>query len=116
MYCVLVKTLPYTTVNNHGVSSDTISAALEAGKQFFALPQPAKDAIDIRKSSNFKGYTALLSENSNPENRGDLHEGFDIGWEDASGKSRADDGEMSGENVWPDQTSLPGFREAVLNY
>src|SRR6266567_68679 len=38
--------------------------------------------LDIHKSKNFKGYTALLGENTNPENRGDLHEGFDLGWED----------------------------------
>lgn len=70
--------------------------------------------IDIHKSSNFKGYTALLGENTNPENRGDLHEGFDIGWEERSGASREDDGAMTGENVWP--KDLPGFRESVLDY
>jgi isopenicillin N synthase-like dioxygenase len=103
-------------VSNHGIPQQIVSKALEAGKQFFALPQAAKDAIDISKSPNYKGYTPLLGENSNPENRGDLHEGFDIGWEDASGNSRTDDGAMTGGNVWPDRTSLPGFREAVLDY
>lgn len=63
--------------------------------------------IDIRKSPNFKGYTALLSENADPENRGDLHEGFDMGPE--SDENIA----MSGSNVWPED---PGFREAVLPY
>jgi len=50
---------------------------------------------------------------------GDLHEGFDIGWEpkidsDLSGVSRQDDGAMAGENVWP--KDLPGFKETVLEY
>jgi isopenicillin N synthase-like dioxygenase len=75
--------------------------------------------LDIHKSKNFKGYTALLGENTNPENRGDLHEGFDLGWEDpGSGAVRSleDDGSMAGENVWPDDALLPGFRRAVLEY
>lgn len=73
-------------------------------------------ALDIHKSPNFKGYTALLGENTNPENRGDLHEGFDLGWEEIeTGNSRRrDDGAMTGQNVWPD--GLPGFREACLDY
>ncbi|KAI0793028.1 Clavaminate synthase-like protein [Irpex lacteus] len=103
-------------VKNHGVPPETISKALSAGKSFFGLPQAAKDAIDIHKSENFKGYTALLGENTNPENRGDLHEGFDLGWEELDGSVRDDDGAMTGGNVWPDPTSLPGFREDVLEY
>ena len=70
--------------------------------------------LDIHKSPNFKGYTALLGENTNPENRGDLHEGFDLGWEDPTGASRVYDGAMTGQNVWP--PDMPGFRAAVLEY
>ncbi|EJF60988.1 Clavaminate synthase-like protein [Dichomitus squalens LYAD-421 SS1] len=101
-------------VKNHGIPEDTISKAVDAAKRFFALPQSRKTALDIHKSPNFKGYTALLGENTNPENRGDLHEGFDIGWEELTGTSRTDDGLMTGENVWP--ADMPGFREAALEY
>ena len=111
---ICTPALRHHPVKNHGVPEHIVSAALDAGKRFFALPQPTKDAIDIHKSSNFKGYTALLGENTDPENRGDLHEGFDIGWEDFVGTSREDDGAMTGGNVWPE--GLPGFREAVLEY
>ncbi|KAI0345609.1 2OG-Fe-II oxygenase [Trametopsis cervina] len=103
-------------VRSHGVAEQTISSALSAGKNFFALPQATKQALDIHKSANFKGYTALLGENTNPENRGDLHEGFDIGWEAPNGAARSDDGAMTGDNVWPDADILPGFREDVLQY
>jgi len=75
--------------------------------------------LDIHKSHNFKGYTPLLGENTNPENRGDVHEGFDVGWEDPDSgivRSSEDDGSMAGENVWPDGALLPGFRRAVLEY
>ncbi|THH30575.1 hypothetical protein EUX98_g3617 [Antrodiella citrinella] len=105
-------------VKNHSIAEDTISQATAASKRFFALPQVQKDVLDIHKSSNFKGYTALLGENANPENRGDLHEGFDIGWEarDAGEWTglREGDGAMSGSNVWPE--GLDGFRDTVLEY
>ncbi|EKM49759.1 uncharacterized protein PHACADRAFT_179143 [Phanerochaete carnosa HHB-10118-sp] len=103
-------------IKNHGIPQETISAALEAAKGFFALSQASKETISIDKSTNFKGYTPLLGENSDPENRGDLHEGFDLGWEDPSGNVRADDGPMSGVNLWPDERELPGFKEAVMRY
>lgn len=79
------------------------------------------EKLDIHKSSNFKGYTALLGENTNPENQGDLHEGFDIGWESefpcaSSTADASGDNSMSGKNVWPDASTLPGFRKAVLAY
>ncbi|KAI0754593.1 Clavaminate synthase-like protein [Daedaleopsis nitida] len=101
-------------IMNHGIPKETISTTVDAAKKFFALPLSTKMSMDIHNSANFKGYTALLGENTNPENRGDLHEGFDLGWEDPLGATRANDGAMTGENVWPD--SLPGFREAVLEY
>jgi isopenicillin N synthase-like dioxygenase len=75
--------------------------------------------IDIHKTANFKGYTALLGENTNPENRGDLHEGFDIGWEDPSPSSPNivhSEGAMAGENVWPIASNLPLFKSQVLGY
>lgn len=70
--------------------------------------------LDIHKSSNYKGYTALLGENTNPENRGDLHEGFDIGPESSS--ENATNSSMQGFNVWPESHLIPGFREAVMDY
>ncbi|KAE9396277.1 Clavaminate synthase-like protein [Gymnopus androsaceus JB14] len=101
-------------IMNHGIPEDVITNAVEAGKTFFALPSESKMDLDIHKSKNFKGYTALLGENTDPNGKGDLHEGFDIGYEDPSGSSsERDDGAMSGTNVWPD---LTGFKEPVLSY
>ncbi|KAJ3743855.1 non-hem dioxygenase in morphine synthesis N-terminal-domain-containing protein [Lentinula raphanica] len=98
-------------VTNHGVPEDTITDAVAAGKKFFAQPISSKLHLDIHKAKNFKGYTALLGENTDPTGRGDLHEGFDIGWEEQDSSrnldSARDDSAMSGLNVWPD---LPGFR------
>ncbi|KAI0930777.1 hypothetical protein AcV7_004869 [Taiwanofungus camphoratus] len=102
-------------VKNHTIPQSTITGAVNAAKRFFSLPLPSKMSLDIHNSTNYKGYTPLLGENTNPENRGDLHEGFDLGWEDNEvGVSRSDDGEMTGGNVWPD--GLPDFRRAALEY
>lgn len=79
--------------------------------------------LDIHKSSNFKGYTPLLGESRSAEGLGDLHEGFDIGWELETEPDQRDngavpreDGVMTGANVWPDKDALPGFREGFLAY
>jgi len=60
----------------------------------------------------------LLSGNNNPDGAGDLQEGFEFGWEDPSPNNTSDSeqnqGVMVGANVWP--STIPGFREAVLEY
>lgn len=76
--------------------------------------------LDIHNSANYKGYTALLGENTNPDNHGDLHEGFDLGWESLPGSPdktiERDDGAMAGSNVWPNESDIPGFREDTVKY
>jgi len=74
--------------------------------------------LDNRKTPNFKGYSALLSGNNDPNNSGDFQEGFEFGFEDLDAKDDnnkgGSDGVMSGPNVWPSE--IPVFREAVLKY
>ncbi|KIJ17863.1 hypothetical protein PAXINDRAFT_167806 [Paxillus involutus ATCC 200175] len=104
-------------IKNHGIPEEAIGAAISAAQQFFVLPTEMKMKLDIHATPNFKGYTALLGENTNPENKGDLHEGFDLGWEPIEpidGSQMREDGSMTGANVWPG--NLPGFREDVLAY
>lgn len=80
----------------------------------------APPQLDITKAANFKGYNPVLSSNNDPANRGDLHEGFEFGWEDldsrATDERRAHDGAMAGANVWPSPSDVLGFRESVLGY
>jgi len=105
-------------VQNHGISEQVIDRALSASKEFFSLSEDKKMKLDITKTPNFKGYNALLSSNNNPENAGDMHEGFEFGWEELTPKEndekRANDGAMAGANVWPEDA--PTFREDVLTY
>lgn len=73
--------------------------------------------IENKKTANFKGYSPLLSGNNNPENAGDLQEGFEFGWEPIHPMTLSNDeknGVMAGANVWPSE--LPGFREKALKY
>ncbi|KIY62182.1 Clavaminate synthase-like protein [Cylindrobasidium torrendii FP15055 ss-10] len=103
-------------VTNHGVEQGVIEGAVEAGKRFFARPTEEKMKLDIHKTANYKGYTALLGENTDPTGKGDMHEGFDIGWDAGSGgESSATGHDMAGGNVWPD---LPddSFKDPVLQY
>ena len=62
----------------------------------------------------------MLSSNNDPLNSGDMHEGFELGWEElaprADDEKRARDGAMAGANVWPDPAVAPGFRGSVLGY
>ena len=82
------------------------------------MPDEKKAALDITKNPGFKGYNSLLSSNNDPMNAGDMHEGFELGWEEmvpkVNDEKRAHDGVMAGANVWP--ADLPGFRKAVLTY
>ncbi|KAG8837648.1 hypothetical protein FRB91_007991, partial [Serendipita sp. 411] len=68
-------------IKNHSIPTSLPEAAIEHSLPFFALPEEEKMKYDIHASSNFKGYNAFLSENTDPEGRGDLNEGFNFGWE-----------------------------------
>ncbi|KAG8922330.1 hypothetical protein FRC00_007569 [Tulasnella sp. 408] len=112
-------------VSNHGVDPTLMADVVGQAKRFFDLPSAEKMEFDIHKSDNFKGYTPLLGENTDPENRGDLHEGFDIGWEELdppadnqipNTESFSNSSLIQGGNVWPSTEVLPGFREALLKY
>ncbi|KAF8956978.1 hypothetical protein BDZ97DRAFT_136092 [Flammula alnicola] len=109
-------------IESHGIPDAVIDNIIDAAKGYFSLPEATKLELDIHKTPNFKGYTALLGENTDSTGLGDLHEGFDLGWEPMMGASVYDalpaasrnDGVMTGENVWPQD--LPGFKEATLDY
>ena len=72
----------------------------------------------MKHTGNFKGYHPVLASNNDPNGAGDMHEGFEFGWEEIipleNDEKRAHDGAMAGANVWP--ADLPRFREDVLAY
>ncbi|EDR13251.1 uncharacterized protein LACBIDRAFT_245639 [Laccaria bicolor S238N-H82] len=105
-------------VSNHGIPEHIIDGVLEMSKRFFALSTESKMKIEHRKTSNFMGYSPLLSGNNDPDNAGDLQEGFEFGWEelDAAPKFHPDEsGPMAGANVWPSELELPGFLQCMAD-
>lgn len=63
----------------------------------------------------------MLSGNNNPYGAGDLHEGFEFGWEapptaEHITPEKDVEGVMAGANVWPSEEEVPCFREAALRY
>ena len=112
-------------VKNHSIPSSLPQRVISSSLPFFALPEEEKLKYDIHKSANFKGYNSLLSENTDPEGRGDLNEGFNIGWEALEGheiqtKENAwydQNATMGGANVWPEGgDDMKEFRRAMLEY
>ncbi|KAK0487113.1 hypothetical protein IW261DRAFT_591694 [Armillaria novae-zelandiae] len=106
-------------VTNHGISENIIQEAVDRSKDFFSLPLEDKMMIENKKSPNFKGYSPLLSGNNDPDNDGDLQEGFEFGLEAVEPQPQgqddlSEDGVMAGANVWPSQ--LPEFHRAALQY
>ncbi|TFY72244.1 hypothetical protein EVG20_g744 [Dentipellis fragilis] len=97
-----------------------LHAFVELEPIFTTTSHTCIEQLDIKKTPNFKGYTAVLSSNNDPANSGDMHEGFEFGWEEldadktANDPRRANDGVMAGANVWPSEA--PGFREGMLPY
>ena len=78
---------------------------------------------DIHATSNFKGYNAILSENTDPNGTGDLNEGFNFGWEALEGDESEGNpwvhsvGPMGGGNVWPEGgEEMKEFRRSLLTY
>ncbi|KJA17467.1 hypothetical protein HYPSUDRAFT_146474 [Hypholoma sublateritium FD-334 SS-4] len=99
-------------IESHGIPEEAVDNTINVGKKYFALPEATKMELDIHKTSNFKGYTAFLGENTDPTGLGDMHEAFDIGCEIPSEGEH--NGQMAGGNVWPPE--IPEFKEIVTDY
>lgn len=99
----------------HGVPQEVIDRTFSAAHGFFDLPLAVKNAVSVEKSDAMRGYTPLLGENTDPANKGDLHEGFDLALDlDASDPDVQAGVFGYAPNQWPE--GLPGFREALLDY
>jgi isopenicillin N synthase-like dioxygenase len=102
-------------ITGHGIEPELLNGLMNSAKQFFALPEPAKLAVEMVNSPHFRGYTRVAWERT----RGlqDWREQIYIGAEQpviapspkAPGWSR-----LQGPNQWP--AALPALRPAVLNW
>ena len=100
---------------NHGMPQETIDATFKAAETFFALPLPDKKAVSITQSEAMRGYTALLEENTNPDNKGDLLEGFDLALDLPEDDPDVRAGVFGyAPNQWP--SDMEAFRKALVDY
>ena len=101
-------------ISGHGISQGLIEETFAAADRFFALPEPEKAALDIRKSKNNRGWTAHGTENldDTAPDQIDRKEAFNIGLELSDDDPRLGQ-PFRGPNAWP---NLPGFRDKTLDY
>lgn len=98
-------------VKNHGVSQETIDAALSASKRFFALPLETR--LQVVKDRFHRGYLPLGTTHF-PGRGPDLKDSYDIGVDLPLDHPDVVAGlPLHGPNQWPD---LPEFREPLESY
>ncbi|MFT9375587.1 isopenicillin N synthase family dioxygenase, partial [Komagataeibacter saccharivorans] len=100
---------------DHGVPADLIAAVFEQSRQFFALPETRKEALNKNRSTCNRGYEPLRDQTLEPGTPPDLKEGFYIGPE----KSLSDPAVVAGRfnqgpNQWPQD--MPRFRAVMMEY
>ena len=106
--------LGFFSVIDHGIPAEQIDAVFAASRAFFALPQPAKDAIGVANSTAYRGYVKIGEETLDPGKAPDVKECFNAGRDLA-----ADDPDVlagtpyHAVNQWPD---LPGFRATLVAF
>jgi isopenicillin N synthase-like dioxygenase len=102
-------------LTGHGIGAASLCELIAVSRQFFALPESAKLAVEMVKSPHFRGYTRAGGERT----RGapDWREQIDIGSEQPV--DRLEPGSpawlrLRGPNQWP--AALPELRPAVLRW
>ena len=69
----------FFVITGHGIDRDTCASVLDVSRQFFALPDADKLAIENVRSPQFRGYTRVGHEHTN--GRPDWREQLDFGAE-----------------------------------
>jgi len=100
-------------LSGHGIAASEIADVLDASRRFFALPEADKLAIEMVKSSQFRGYTRAGGELTRAA--ADWREQLDIGVERQpipQGPGIAPWTRLQGPNQWP--SALPDLKPALL--
>lgn len=99
----------------HGVPQSLIDTVIRTARDFFALPESDKLAIENLKSPHFRGYTRIGGERT--QGRTDWREQIDIGPERPAvtpGPDVPDWERLEGPNQWP--AAMPQLREVVATW
>ena len=139
-------TTGFFQVSNHSIPEPATTGILHQASRFFHDLTPSqKDALHIRRSALFRGYEPGDYTFVNPDDNGsqphdtsptpgpltapnpETKEGFNWGYEPSLDPTGGDGAyvELDGHppatdhhqaNVWPQETSLPGFHAAIAEY
>ena len=134
------RSVGFFQISHHGVSAEACQGILTQAQRFFHdLPRSKKQALHMQHSSLFRGWEPNSYTAANPddwktvdpntktksEEAVETKEAFNWGYEDALDPTGGDgkyvelDGKKPGPghgNVWPNETDLPGFYDAVRDY
>jgi isopenicillin N synthase-like dioxygenase len=102
-------------VTGHGIAAAQCAAVLDASREFFALPDDDKLAIENVRSPQFRGYTRIGAEQTN--GRPDWREQLDLGAERETrepGPGEPPYWRLQGPNQWP--PAFPRLREVLLPF
>ena len=102
-------------VRNHGVPAALVGQQFALAERFFALPQAAKEAIDMRRSPALRGYEAIGTQTLDAQARPDLKESFYCGYDYPDDHPYVLRGVHSyGHNQWP--AGLPDMQAQCALY
>jgi isopenicillin N synthase-like dioxygenase len=94
----------FLAITGHGVPAAVVEAAFAAGRRFFALAEAEKRRWHIDGWPLQRGFDPVGWQSLDPAQPPDLKESFYLGVESI------------GPNQWPDETLVPGFRDACDAY
>jgi isopenicillin N synthase-like dioxygenase len=101
-------------IADHGVPEELIAGQFAAAARFFALPEAAKAALDLRRSPARRGWEGIGAQTLDLAAKPDRKESFYCGPDYPSDHPYVRAGLTNyGGNQWP---ALPGFREQMLAY
>ena len=99
----------FAVVEGHGIPAETVEAAWEAAKRFFALPDDVKRRYHQAGGAGQRGYTPFGIETAKGASLSDLKEFWHVGRDLPPGHRF---GGIMAPNIWPDE-ELPEFRPAL---
>lgn len=112
---VAARDIGFFYLTGHGISTGQQQQILQLARQFFALPEPEKQAVSMVNSAHFRGYTQVGGELT--QGRVDQREQFDIMREQTAlalnSAMPAWQG-LVGPNQWP--AVLPLMQTALLQW
>lgn len=101
---------------DHGIEPDFMGRYFAALEAFFALPEDVKATIDKVNSPHFRGWERVGSEYT--DGKVDHREQLDISTEHPARARGVEPAylRLDGDNQWPGEDVLPGFRAMVLEF